>query len=105
MIIFKDCSKKNKMLIGVLSLKLYIAGNASLKDKRRVIKALKDKLRNRFNVAVSEVGNNDVWQNAELAVATVGTDKRHVNSLLSHVVKFVESSRSAEIISFNTELI
>jgi hypothetical protein len=93
------------MVIGLLQLSLYIADNASLKDKRNVIKSLKDKLRNNFNISVSEVRHNDVWQRAVLAVATVGTDRSYVNTLLNQVVKFVDNSGNAEILDSNIELL
>jgi hypothetical protein len=60
--------------IGVLTLELRLEHSHSLKDKRQVIKSLKDRLRNRFNIAVAEIDYQDAWQRALLAVVTVASD-------------------------------
>ncbi|NLE60031.1 MAG: DUF503 domain-containing protein, partial [Planctomycetes bacterium] len=72
----------DRMVVGTLSLKLAIFGAYSLKDKRRVVNSLKDRLKGRFNVSVAEVGSLDRWQQAELGVAMVANDGRFVESAL-----------------------
>lgn len=57
--------------VGVLTVELHVEGSHSLKDKRQVVKSLKDRLRSRFNVAVAEIDGMDTWQWSVLAVATV----------------------------------
>ena len=85
------------MVIGALQVDLFIGGSASLKDKRMVVRSLKDRIRHTFNVAVAEVDNNDQWQVAMLGIVTVTNDKAHANEMLSKVVTFIESDGDARL--------
>ncbi len=91
------------MVVGVLRVRLAIRGAYSLKDKRQALKSLKDRLRNRFNVAVSEIEDRDHWQSAELGVCTVGMEQPIVNSLLSSVVKAVSLNADIELVHYEME--
>jgi uncharacterized protein YlxP (DUF503 family) len=71
--------------IGVLTMELHIEGAHSLKEKRHVVKSLKDRLRNKFNVAVSEIDLHDVWQRSVVAAVTVSNDHTHAESVLQSV--------------------
>ena len=71
--------------IGVLTLELHIEDAHSLKEKRHVVKGLKDRLRNRFNVAVAEIDHQDSWQRAVVAAVTVSGDRVHADSILQKV--------------------
>lgn len=93
------------MIIGLLKLHLYIHYNRSLKGKRMVIKSLKDRLRNQFNIAVAEVDHRDKWQLCTIAATTVGADKKYVNSLISKVVEFVKGYRLVELLDYELEMI
>ena len=62
------------MIVGTLRIQLVLRGCRSLKEKRRVIKGLKSTLSGKFNIAVAETENQDVWQSAEIGVVTVGPD-------------------------------
>ena len=64
------------MVVGVLSLELSLPGCSSLKEKRSVIRSIKDRLRHRYNVSVAETAYQDVKTRAELTVALVATDGR-----------------------------
>ena len=64
-----------------------------MKAKRMVLRGLKDRIRKNFNVSIAEVGDNDQWQSAVVAVALVSNDKRFANQVLSKVMDFIESSR------------
>ena len=77
------------MVIGVRSWELHIPGAHSLKEKRSVLKSMKDRLHNQFNVSVAETAHHDVWQRAELTVCLVATDRRQAESVLSAVDAFV----------------
>ena len=77
------------MTVGVLELRLAIRQALSLKDKRRVVKSLKDRLRSRFDVAVAEVDLQDARQQAVLGVAVVGNDESVLGSVLNKVVDYV----------------
>jgi uncharacterized protein len=69
--------------IGVLTLEIHVEDSHSLKDKRHVIKSLKDRLRDRFNVSVAEIANLDSWQSAVVAVATVSADRIRAGQVLT----------------------
>ena len=71
--------------IGVLTLELRIDHSHSLKDKRHIVKSLKDRLRHKFNVAVAEVGYQDLWQRSVVAAVTVSGDRQYARELLQKV--------------------
>ena len=85
------------MIVGILEVDLDIAGARSLKEKRQVLRSLKDRLRQNFNISVAEVADQDVWQSAVLGVAVVATDKQYANQVLSQVVNFIERNPEAII--------
>lgn len=72
-------------VIGVLTLELRLANSHSLKDKRQVVKGLKDRLRNKFNVAVAEIEYQEMWQRAAVAAVTVSSDHGHAERVLQAV--------------------
>ena len=80
------------MVIGVVSWALYVAGAQSLKDKRGVIKSMKDRMHNEFNVSVAETDHHDSWQTAELTACVVAVDRVHAERVLREVDRFVESN-------------
>jgi uncharacterized protein YlxP (DUF503 family) len=71
--------------IGVLTLEIYVEHSHSLKDKRQVIKSLKDRLRERFNVSVAEIDHLDSWQASVIAAVAIANDRVHVEKVLSAV--------------------
>src|ERR671925_407851 len=73
------------MVVGLLTVELHVPGSQSLKDKRMVLRRVKDRLK-KFNVAVSEVEHQDLWQRAALAVVTVSADHAH-RGRVSHVTQ------------------
>jgi uncharacterized protein YlxP (DUF503 family) len=74
------------MPVGLLTLELYIPEAHSLKDKRQVVRSLKDRLRKRFNVAVAEMEYQEVWQRAIIGVVTLSTAEQHVEESLQLVL-------------------
>jgi uncharacterized protein YlxP (DUF503 family) len=78
-------------VIGVLTLEIHVEQSHSLKEKRHVVKSLKDRLRERFNVAVAEIDGLDSWQHAVVAAVTVSNDKVHAEKILSAVEAHAES--------------
>ena len=86
------------MRVGILHGDLMITGAQSLKEKRRVLRSLKDRLAARFNVSVSEVGSQDLWQRAELGVACVSLDAQGASALLQSVEQFIRSHPGASVI-------
>jgi uncharacterized protein YlxP (DUF503 family) len=93
------------MFVGLLKLEIFIGQSGSLKSKRKVIKSLKDKLRSNFNVSVSEVGHQDKWQRAAIAVACVGADKKYINGVLARINDLVAGFHQAELIDTSMEII
>lgn len=71
--------------VAVLTLELRLDNSHSLKDKRQVVKSLKDRLRGKFNVAVAEVDYQDLWQRAAIAAVTVASDHVHAEKVLQSV--------------------
>lgn len=93
------------MVVGICRISLIIHDNQSLKGKRQVLKSIVEKVKNRFNVSVAEVGDNDLWQRAELGVSAVGNDRAFINSVLDKVMNFIENLHLAEVVDHNIELI
>lgn len=91
------------MIVGTLRLRLYLRDCHSLKEKRRVIQSLKGRLSSTFNVAVAETDEQDVWQTAELGIATVGNETGFVDGMLSKVVDFVRGFPGASLVDYATE--
>jgi uncharacterized protein YlxP (DUF503 family) len=77
------------MVVGLLSVELHVPGPQSLKDKRAILRRIKDRLK-KFNVAVSEVEHHDLWQRAGLAVVTVSHDQKHADRELAAVAEEIE---------------
>ena len=92
------------MVVGVLRLTLSIPGARSLKDKRQVVKRLIDRARARYNVSIAEVGDNDVWQRAQLGVTAVANDRSFVNQVLDKVTRDVEGAELAQLIDRELEI-
>lgn len=93
------------MVVGICQLGLHLPENGSLKGKRKIIQGIIARVRDQFNVSVSEVDDHDLWQSAQLGVVTVGNRRRIVNSALDKIVQFVESLGLAEVCEVKIELI
>jgi uncharacterized protein YlxP (DUF503 family) len=93
------------MIVGVCRVTISIAGSYSLKDKRRVVKSIVERIRHRFNVSIAEVDEHEVWNAAVLAIVCVSTASAHVEEMLSTVVRFVEQAHpDAEVVDAATEI-
>jgi uncharacterized protein len=77
------------MIVGLLSVELFIPHAQSLKDKRMVLRSIKDRVR-KFNVAVAEVEHQDVWQRAGLGIVAISTTTQHVDQELAAVADEIE---------------
>jgi uncharacterized protein len=91
------------MVIGCCSIKFYLHGNNSLKGKRRVVRAIKDRLKNDFNVSVAEVGDQDVWQSLHIGISAVGSNRPYMDGLMSKVIDAIDRMNLAEIVDCKTE--
>ncbi len=93
------------MIIGILRLELFIHDSNSLKAKRMVLHSLKARLRNSFNVAVTQIDDEDKWQKASLAIVGVEKNRQTMNSALSRIVNFIEGLGQISLINYEIELI
>ena len=93
------------MVIGVRSWELHIPGAQSLKEKRSVVKSLKDRLHNEFNVSVAETAHQEVWQRAELTACVVSGDRRHAESVLAAADRLVEGNPLCRIVDSATSFL
>jgi hypothetical protein len=93
------------MVLGICSIVLQLAENHDLKGKRQVLKSVKDRVRNRFNVSIAEVDDLDLWQRATLGVACVSKDRTVVERTLAHVATFVEGLNLASVEDVSVEIL
>jgi len=84
------------VITGLLQLELHIPASQSLKQKRRVIKSLKDRLQVRFNISVAEVDHLDKWQRAALAIVMVANDRAHLEAAFEKISAFIEQEISGK---------
>ena len=91
------------MIIGCCYIKFYLHESRSLKEKRRVVRAIKDRLKNNFNVSVAEVGDQDNWQSLHIGISAVGSDRRYMDGLMTKVVDANDRMNLAEITNCKTE--
>ncbi len=91
--------------VAVGTVELHLPDVGSLKDKRHVLKGLKEKVKHRFDVAVAEVDHHDSWQRATLAVASISHDSRHANEVVSKAVAFIESLVDGHVIDLQIEIL
>lgn len=93
------------MPVGLLTLELHISDAQSLKDKRQVLRSLKDKLRRQFNVAVAELEHQDVWQRSVVGVVTLSNEEKHVNEVLQKVLDEADRILGSILINQAIEII
>ena len=98
-------AKAQALMIGVLQVQLAVYESTSLKDKRRVIKSLKDRLRHRFNVSVAETGGLESRQAAEVTAAMVANESRFLESSLQSVLNFIERHQGASLVDYHMEML
>ncbi|NLM74572.1 MAG: DUF503 domain-containing protein [Clostridiaceae bacterium] len=93
------------MYIGVLQIELLLSDAGSLKDKRRIIRSLIEKIKNKFNAAVAEIGRMDSWNHSQLGISCLSNEAGHCDSMLNSVINFIESNGSYQVIDIQTEII
>jgi uncharacterized protein YlxP (DUF503 family) len=92
------------MVIGVLQLEIGVGDAMSLKDKRRVVKSLKDRIAHAHNVSIAEVGALDEHRRAVIGIAMVSNDSRYVEGALSKLVDFVRTVPSVDLMDYQIDL-
>src|SRR5258706_16246764 len=93
------------MIVGACVVELHIEGSQSLKAKRGVIRSIVRRVRNEFNLAVSEIGGQDTWQYAALGLAAAGMDAATVRSVLERAAEFIENLHLARVLSADIEVV
>lgn len=85
------------MVVGVCRVSLMVPESHSLKEKRMVLRRIKDKVSNKFNVAIAEVGDQDAWQSAQLGFAVVSNELGFTQSVVQKVLAFIEDLAIAKV--------
>ncbi len=93
------------MIVGVLTLELHLPESNSLKSKRFIIKSLKDRIKNKYNVSIAEVDANDLWQRCVLGAACVANESKVVNQNLDGVRNMVLNMPSVELINSTMKML
>jgi uncharacterized protein YlxP (DUF503 family) len=93
------------MVIGSLTVTIHVPESQSLKEKRQVVRSVVSRLRQTFNVAVAEVGDQDVWQLATLGIACVSGEARHADEMCQKVLRHLENEGQALVTRSRFELI
>jgi uncharacterized protein YlxP (DUF503 family) len=93
------------MPIGLLTLEIHIPDARSLKDKRQVLRSLKDRLRGRFNVAVAELDHQDTWQRSQIGVVSLSNDEAHLTQSLQAIFDEAERLLGRDLVGHDQEII
>jgi len=93
------------MLIGLINIKIFIPSSTSLKDKRRVIKSLIVRIRNKFNVSIAEIADLDEWQVAEIGLALIGNETKIIHQQISQIVNFLEKENDFDLVEIRTQIL
>jgi len=94
------------MKVGVCRVRLRLPENHSLKGKRHVVKSVIERVKNKYNVSIAEVDDQDAWQVITLGISCVSESAPHANEVLSKVVDFIEKSRfDVEMLDYELEII
>lgn len=93
------------MLIGVLTIELFLSEANSLKEKRKVLKSIIDRIKARFNVSIAEVGQQDTWQRSTLGVAFVSNNQAYIHQVLAAVVNFVDAQGTVVITDYQVQVL
>jgi hypothetical protein len=92
------------MITGTVRVLAVIPRACSLKEKRRILRSLKDRLRNKFNVAVAELNHQNQWQLTELGIVTISSSRRYVNQILSEVQNFLHQEIALQVLNCQLEI-
>ena len=94
------------MHVGTCIVKLRLPENGSLKGKRQVSRSIIERVKNRFNVSIAEVEDQDLWQSLTLGISCVSNSAPHANEILSKVVNFIENNGfDAELVDCEIEIV
>jgi hypothetical protein len=95
----------HRIFIGQCELDLHIENSQSLKGKRRIVKSLKEKLRNRYNVSVCEYGDLSLWQRVQLGIVTCGNEKAVVDATMKSILNFLDRIHSVCVLDSHVSIV
>lgn len=93
------------MIVGILTIEIHISEAHSLKEKRFILKSLKDRIRNKFNVSIAEIDANDLWQRCVLGVACIANETKIINQILDRVKNTILNTPTVELIDSRMEML
>jgi len=93
------------MVVGLAHIDIHIPESGSLKSKRHLLKGIKDRVKNKFNVSIAEVGHNDLWQRTTIGVSVVANDNKFANQVLSKVVEQINKENGLQILDYSIEIL
>ncbi len=92
------------MIVGAAVVEIRIHGSRSLKQKRGVVRSITQRVKNRFNLSIAEVGGQDTWQRAELGLCGASSDRQRVRALIEGAIAFIEELHLAEVVAVDIEV-
>jgi uncharacterized protein YlxP (DUF503 family) len=93
------------MVVGTGLIDLRIPESGSLKEKRSVLSRIIRRTRNKFNVSIAEVGDNDHWRRARIGFSVVGNDKPYINAKMDHILNFIDQLLLADVVRSRIEIV
>ena len=93
------------MVVGTGIIDLRIPESGSLKEKRGVLSRIIRRTRNKFNVSIAEVGDNDHWRRARIGFSVVGNDKPYINAKMDHILNFIDQLLLADVVRSRIEIV
>ena len=91
------------MVVGLCVVELFLPGSRSLKDKRVLIKGIKDRLRARFNLSLAEVEFQDLWQRAKIGMVSIASSRDVLHTTINKAIEIIENNAQCEIIDCQVE--
>ena len=93
------------MTVGILVIHFYLPNSDSLKAKRQILLRIKDRLKNKFNISIAELGLMNSLKESQVGISCISNSGRYIDGQLSHIVETLKSCSSIEIVNYSTEKI
>ncbi|MEO0123440.1 MAG: DUF503 domain-containing protein [candidate division WOR-3 bacterium] len=100
-----SANKKSRFFVGICDIDLHIENCHSLKERRNILLSLKEKVKNRMNVAICEFGDSNLWQRSQLAIVTCSNTKAIVETTLRNVLEFIGNFPSVIVLNSESKII
>jgi len=92
------------MYVSCCSIKFFLHGSRSLKEKRRIVRSLKDRLKNNFNISIAEIGDQNIWQSLHMGIVAVNSDPKYLEGQMRTLMNAIEKMHLAEITDCQTKI-